>query len=697
MSALGALAWHAFTVAPSGAHDTSEAQPSGQEVDATGGREHSASPEEGMTILVQGHAAEPITASSAVVTARELAAVPKRSAEDALRLVPGITLIQHGSEGKGYQFLVRGFDAMHGADLEVTAEGIPLNEWSNVHGQGYLDLAFIIPEVIETVEVTKGPFTLGQGAFAMAGSAEYHLGIAAEDRGLRASYTLGTSQRHRGVVTYGPSRSGHDFIASETLYDAGFGSRRGVAKGNLLARADLLDSERAGRLAVLVSAQVARFELPGALRADDEAAGRVGFYDSYEPTSQGSSSRGLASLDYELVREEHTTRASAYASVRRLRISENFTGYLFDQRYGDRRTQHQNTDSAGLRLTSTRRLLAGLNVELLLGVHADHLDQSQLGTDADERSISRERRLVGWQALGHAAAGISYWPVRSLRVDAGARVDVAHVAVRDRLTESSPQGGTLPALSPRATLEWRVTSSLRLLSAYGRGFRPPEARAFTGFTPAQLGVTEESFAGGEPAMTTSDSFELGTRARLGRYLSSQLNVFATFIARESVFDHVSGLNLELNSTRRLGAELSLRATPREWLTLHADATCVDARFVASGNAVPFAPALFGSLRAALGRSLGPRAGLRALGVAPRPLPHGATSSSFVRLDATAGYHFQHFRVDLEVENVLDQRLREGEYHFASHWQRSGSPSNLPTLHYFAAAPLDARLTLTLLH
>ncbi|HKY40289.1 MAG TPA: TonB-dependent receptor plug domain-containing protein [Polyangiaceae bacterium] len=151
-----------------------------------------------MTITVQGAPRDPIAASSTLVTAREFSAMPRRSAEDALRLVPGVTVVQHGSEGKGYQFLVRGFDAQHGADFAVSVDGVPLNEWSNVHAQGYLDLGFVIPELISVVQVTKGPFTLKQGGFAMAGSADYHLGVAEEDRGLRTAYTLGSTNRHRG-------------------------------------------------------------------------------------------------------------------------------------------------------------------------------------------------------------------------------------------------------------------------------------------------------------------------------------------------------------------------------------------------------------------------------------------------------------------------------------------------------------------
>lgn len=53
--------------------------------------------------------------------------------------------------------------------------------------------------------------------------------------------------------------------------------------------------------------------------------------------------------------------------------------------------------------------------------------------------------------------------------------------------------------------------------------------------------------------------------------------FATFAEREYVFDHVSGIDLELNSTRRLGTEVELHMNPVEWPTLSADCTLVNAR------------------------------------------------------------------------------------------------------------------------
>jgi iron complex outermembrane recepter protein len=681
------LGLQALTAPQALAHDPApgepddEAEPGELEADA-------------LTVVVRAARPEPVTASTTVVTSREIGAFPRRTAEDALRLVPGFSLVQHGSEGKGYQYFVRGFDAIHGADLELTVDGMPVNEWSNIHAQGYLDLGFVLPEVIESVTVTKGPFTLDQGAFAMAGSASYHLGVPEEHRGLRAAYTVGTTNRHRAVATYSPKDgNGHDFVASESLHDDGFGQNRSIDRGTVLGRTRLFDSKRHGTLSVLGSGTVARFGLAGPLRNDDINAGRVGFYDAYDPATRGASVRGQTALTYEHTEDRRALRATLHAGRRRLELLENFTGFSVDPVDGDRRSQQQDTWNFGLDLGYTAPLAEAVDVQLGAGTRGDVFDQHQDRVDGSEIAIERERDLGGLQTLTHARGGVTVQPLETVRLDGGVRMDVAHVRVRDRLA-GADGSGTLHAVSPRATAEWEAARALRFFAAYGRGFRPPEARAFSTFLPARVGVAEEQLDDSAPAMTQADAFEIGSRVRASRHLGARLSGFATFIARESLFDHVSGINLELNPTRRVGAEVALHATPLPWLTLSADTTVVDARFVQSGNRIPLAPWLLGSARAIATHDSGLRGGVRFFTVAPRPLPHGATGATLTQLDATAGYHWDIWRLDLEVENLTGRRIREGEFHYASHWRPGEPASRIPALHTFAGPPLNARLTVT---
>ncbi|MEM7448896.1 MAG: TonB-dependent receptor [Myxococcota bacterium] len=648
-------------------------------------------PEFGATATIARR--RPLTASTSQITSREIASVPRRNAEDALRLVPGLTLVQHGSEGKGHQFFLRGFDAIHGADFELTIEGIPINEWSNIHAQGYIDLGFIIPETIQSVEVTKGPFTLDQGAFAMAGSADYQLGIPANDRGLRTTYTIGTTNRHRGLVTYSP-REGDDLLAVEAMHDDGFGMNRGIDRGVLLGRIRLLDDDAYGTLSLLGSGYLARFELPGTLRNEDVQAGRIGFYDAYDRAGDGLSARGLAAVSHDWDRGDHSVSSTVYGGYRRLELLENYTGFLVDPIRGDRRRQTQTTWSFGAKIDYSVRLTTWLALEAALGLHGDRLDQTQQHVDQQQAPIETERELQGVQTSSHARVGLRFRPVDELRLTVGARIDVAHVSVRDGLDDSRLSSGAPAAFSPRATVEWRVLTPLRLFAAYGRGFRPPEARSFTTFEPERIGLSEDVFDGGDPRMTVVDSFEVGARWIPNGYFGASVSGFASFIERETVFDHVSGVNLALNSTRRLGGELEARLSPVDWLMLHADVTYVDARFVDSGNTIPLAPWLVGGVRAVVTHNSGVRAGLRFMGLASRSLPHGAEGAPMTALDATAGYTWGWIRLDLEVENVLNQRIREGEYHYASHWRPGQEPSEIPVVHYVAGPPFNARLSLS---
>ena len=90
--------------------------------------------------------------------------------QDILRVTPGLVMVQHSGGGKANQYFLRGFDADHGTDLALSIDGVPINMVSHAHGQGFADTNFIIPEVVERVEITKGPYFANQGDFATAGA-----------------------------------------------------------------------------------------------------------------------------------------------------------------------------------------------------------------------------------------------------------------------------------------------------------------------------------------------------------------------------------------------------------------------------------------------------------------------------------------------------------------------------------------------
>jgi len=98
---------------------------------------------------------------------------PVNSSQDLMRLVPGLFIAQHMGGGKAEQIFVRGFDADHGTDLNVSVDGMPVNMVSHIHGQGYADLHFLIPETVATYDFGKGPYYTDKGDFTTAGYLNY--------------------------------------------------------------------------------------------------------------------------------------------------------------------------------------------------------------------------------------------------------------------------------------------------------------------------------------------------------------------------------------------------------------------------------------------------------------------------------------------------------------------------------------------
>ena len=98
---------------------------------------------------------------------------PIFNSQEVLRIVPGLFIGQHAGGGKAEQIFLRGFDLDHGTDINISVDGMPVNMVSHAHGQGYADLHFLIPELIEKVNFSKGPYDADKGNMATAGYVEF--------------------------------------------------------------------------------------------------------------------------------------------------------------------------------------------------------------------------------------------------------------------------------------------------------------------------------------------------------------------------------------------------------------------------------------------------------------------------------------------------------------------------------------------
>ncbi len=79
--------------------------------------------------------------------------------------------VQHSGSGKANQYFLRGFNLDHGTDFANYIDDVPMNLRTHGHGQGYLDVNGLIPEVIDRIDYRKGPYRADTGDFSMAGAA----------------------------------------------------------------------------------------------------------------------------------------------------------------------------------------------------------------------------------------------------------------------------------------------------------------------------------------------------------------------------------------------------------------------------------------------------------------------------------------------------------------------------------------------
>jgi hypothetical protein len=140
------------------------------------------------------------------------------SPADVLRGVTGLVIAQHAGGGKSDQYLIRGFDADHGTDVQMSVDGVPVNMVSHAHGQGYADLHFLIPETIEHIDVHKGPYYAEFGNLATAGAVQ----LVTRDRFDRSFVRMQAGSFGTGRVVFGLSPvAAPAWLAGEALMTDG--------------------------------------------------------------------------------------------------------------------------------------------------------------------------------------------------------------------------------------------------------------------------------------------------------------------------------------------------------------------------------------------------------------------------------------------------------------------------------------------
>jgi hypothetical protein len=656
-----------------------------------------------------------------------LALVPHKNAADELKLAPGILLTNDGGEAHGEQVFLRGFDAREGQDIEFSVQGVPINEAGNLHGNGYADTHFILPELILGLRVLEGPFDPRQGDFAVAGSVDYELGYL--QGGVTAKYQTGSFGTRRAVLLWGPGGGRKGTFAGAELYETdGYGQNRDGRRGTVMAQYET--SFGANRLQVGASAYSASFHSAGVIREDDYRAGRICFFCTYDPRQGEETSRYAAWLGVESHFDGLVVDDELFAIVRPMRLRENFTGFLLDVQEPQQSQHVQRGDLLDLdvleytvgargsaRVTGS---LLDLRQELDVGYFARgdlvHGQQSRIeaatghpyhvDTDLDSRQgdfglyADANLRPLSWVTLrgGGRAELLTYDLDNNCAVQSVAHAshtnppgDVSCLDQQDFGAHREPfqrAQASGVAILPRATLEIGPFYGLSAAAAYGKGVRAIDPIYVVPDTKTPF------------ASATSIDAGLAWKGRAANVdLNARSSWFRTRVDQDLVFSESAGRNTLGGASTRDGVVGAVRATGR-FFDVSTNVTWVHATFDDNGLLIPYVPdlvfrfdgALFGDLPFGWARILDrPLRGSLASGityVAPRPLPYGEESDPVFTIDGSASLGWSAIELGVEVSNVLDTRYKLGEYDYTSDFHSGDAdlPALVPTRHFTPGAP-----------
>lgn len=332
---------------------------------------------------------------------------PILRAGEIVETTPGVVATQHSGGGKANQYFLRGFNLDHGTDFSVTVGGVPVNMPTHGHGQGYADLAFLIPETIDHLHYRKGPYWADQGDFSAAGSVQIDLGRIVEDRleVVAGSYGEGRLLWLDGFGADADSdhafRRGDRVVAIELFRSDGPWTRDDEYEGvKTLLRWESGDAVRGSSVAVmgydadwLSTDQVPR-------RAVD--SGLIDRFDLLDQGPRGSTSRWSLSAEGHRGSDDALLSWSGYALYYDFRLVSNFTYFLEDPANGDQFEQRDERWVFGGEFRGTwRREFFGRSGELSAGVDLryDDIDNGLFRTrDLDRLGTVRTdaiRQLTG--------------------------------------------------------------------------------------------------------------------------------------------------------------------------------------------------------------------------------------------------------------------------------------------------------------
>ena len=644
------------------------------------------------TVVENVLAGEAEAASVGTVLSHQIEHRPISRPAEILETIPGMVITQHSGGGKANQYFLRGFNLDHSTDFANFFEGAPVNMVTHGHGQGYSDLNFLIPELLDRMVYKKGPYYAAQGDFSSAGSAQIFYTRNKEGNNLKFT---GGEDGYRRALFHGGYNDGDDhwvYALARTEDDGPWVNPDELERDNAYLKFTRGDKDSGYSIAAMYfdSSWNGTDQIPQRLVRD----GTLDRFDSLDDETGGETHRYQLSYErWTQLSETSRIKANAYVVDYELLLTGNFTYYSGDvDGLNDQVTQLDDRLVAGGKIEWELDLNDQHQLDIGLDLRYDDIDD--VGVGASSQRVIYEfssRAAVKEQSYGLYSSVHSQWNDWFATI-IGLRYDHFDVDVNDKLIPSNSGSADDDLVSPTLSLHFGPFEGVDVFLNYGKGFHSNDAR----------GVV----AGDVPLLSESEGFELGVTGKLSDNLQLTAVLFQLDLDSELVFVGDDGTTEPKDASRRKGIELSLYYQPVSWFVLDADYTRSEARFrdtqfdgaTALGDYVPDSIEDVFSLGLSVDLDNGVYGGLRLRYFGPRNLTEDGSfeSSSSQMVNANIGYQFPSgITVGLEALNLTDREDDDITYRYASRTleERENGVAPIDDFHSHPMIPRTVRATI----
>jgi len=649
---------------------------------------------------VQVQARKPFsTASARSIREFDIKLRPAKSSQDLLTLAPGLIIAQHAGGGKAEQIFMRGFDADHGTDVAISVDGMPVNMVTHGHGQGYADLHFLIPEIVESLDVYKGPYFSQFGDFATAGAVSFQTTDHPDKNLIKVEggmFNTGEITTILKIPTSDSHRSAY-LAAKYCTTDGPFDSPQDFNRVNVFGKFHTHISKNS-ELAVSMSGFSSAWNASGQIPTRAVKQGIIDRFGAIDDMEGGTTSRTNFSVLYENGAGTNSTfTLQGYSSWYNFKLFSNFTFFLNDSVNGDMIEQTDSRIISGINSSYVVRSSIGNTITKTTfggGLRADNINVELWKSPDRVREYANRIDEVSQRNLFLYFDEVFYFSTK-WRLQLGLRGDYFTFNMNDKLENSTDTISHLPhastyaqklTVNPKLNLVFSPSSSVDLFLNAGSGFHSNDARdviiaqriceieqslSNKGFSPVQIDsvlISQNLNPASRNIKTLPRALgtELGTKVMIGKNIIVGLTVWYLYMQEELVFIGDEG-NTEISGkTQRIGLDFEARVQLAKWLWADADLNLAKGHYIDEPdgqNYIPLAPRISSSGGLTVLHPSGIEGTVRYRYIGSRPANEDNTvrALGYTLLNASIGYSFKNFKLYSSIENITNTNWNEAQF------------------------------------